>query len=426
MSVVRGLRLLLTIWMLCGSQALGTERIEYRVPEGLAYQFEFSDELRSTLEVSGAGQAATFEQHLVQTLSGAAEVLRVEAGRPVELRVRFDAASGTVLSMNGMPQPQPFALAGQTVTVQLAGDAVIRVSTPAGQVISLDDAALDQVATAVVLREALLPERPVGVGDRWEADFTDPDGSVRPKLAMTLRSFADQDGRSVALVFGEGRLAGRQAAMTMQGPLSGTIALDLTTGMPLRTELSGVVEIAGRVSEAGVEVEMQGGGPLTRRSRLRLNEPVRSGAIGQRSSSDRAPSTPRPKQNQATPGGNAGDRRLVGQFGGEAVAGGGDTGAYVNTQLSWIFRADGRVFFGSQAHYAASERDYNGDLEWAAGGQTAADTDSGNWTAKEGILSIEWDDGRTMRVAYGFEPDGSLVFRNAQTRKLINFYKRLR
>ena len=120
------------------------------------------------------------------------------------------------------------------------------------------------------------------------------------------------------------------------------------------------------------------------------------------------------------------DPRLVGMFAGEAIAGGGDSGIYVNTRLVYVLNPDGTLHYGAQSHFSASDRDYNGDLIYTASGSSDGSVESGRWSAGNGFLTINWDSGQRSYFAYGFEPDGSLVLRNPQTRKLINFYSRVR
>ena len=133
---------------------------------------------------------------------------------------------------------------------------------------------------------------------------------------------------------------------------------------------------------------------------------------------------PAPKPKPRAPVATADDPRLVGVYKGETIAG-GDTGTYTNTQLNWVFQPDGTVLYGAISHYSASERDYNGDLEWTATGNTGETADRGRWSAADGILTIQWDSGERSRFAYSFY-DGMLVYRNPQTRKLINYYPRIK
>ncbi len=139
-------------------------------------------------------------------------------------------------------------------------------------------------------------------------------------------------------------------------------------------------------------------------------------------------SAPSPAGSPAAGGGAAesDDPRLVGMFAGEALAGGGGSGVYVNTQLVYVLNADGTVYYGAQSHFNAVERDVNGNTRWSATGNTDGSVQGGRWSARGGFLTVRWDSGERSFFAYGFEPDGSLVLRDPTTRKLINFYRRVR
>jgi hypothetical protein len=118
------------------------------------------------------------------------------------------------------------------------------------------------------------------------------------------------------------------------------------------------------------------------------------------------------------------DRRLIGRFAGEAIT--RQPGVYVNTQLVTVLNPDGTAYYGAKSAFSMSKRDYNGDLIWSADRESSANVQKGTWTARGGYLTIRWTTGSVSRFAYGFEPDGTLALRNAQTRKLINIYKRVR
>lgn len=128
------------------------------------------------------------------------------------------------------------------------------------------------------------------------------------------------------------------------------------------------------------------------------------------------------------PGGSqpsaVGDPRLVGMFRGETISRG--EGIYINTQLVYALGADGVVHYGAQSHLNASQRDIDGNLIYTANGQSDGSMQRGRWQAQGGMLTIQWDAGGRSVFAYGIEPDGALVLRNPQTRKLINFFPRVR
>lgn len=118
------------------------------------------------------------------------------------------------------------------------------------------------------------------------------------------------------------------------------------------------------------------------------------------------------------------DQRLVGRFRGESIASG--EGIYVNTQLVWAFNPDGTVLYGAQSAMSASERDHDGNLTWSATGTSNGSMSTGRWSTDSGFLTLTWSDGSVGRFLYGFEPDGSLVYRNPVTRELVNFYAPVR
>ena len=133
---------------------------------------------------------------------------------------------------------------------------------------------------------------------------------------------------------------------------------------------------------------------------------------------------PQHQQQQAQGRHGGGDRRLVGVYRGETISGG--EGTALNTQLNWTFQADGTVLYGAQSHFNMNQRDYNLNQQWVAGGRTSGNTERGRWSTSGKKLTIKWDSGEVSQFRYGFEPNGSLVFRNARTGKLINFYPRIR
>ena len=118
------------------------------------------------------------------------------------------------------------------------------------------------------------------------------------------------------------------------------------------------------------------------------------------------------------------DAHILGRFRGESLASG--DGVYVNTQLIYAFNANGTVLYGAQSAMSASKRDHTGQLEWTATGGTGSSMEKGTFTTKGGILTIRWEAGTRSTFAYSFEPDGSLVLRHPHTKKLINFYPRVR
>lgn len=121
---------------------------------------------------------------------------------------------------------------------------------------------------------------------------------------------------------------------------------------------------------------------------------------------------PQPRNVPQTGGG--GDLKLVGRYRGST-----DTVNGFTTHLDWQFNADGTVQYGAlglvNMHVGRTR----------AGGLTGRDVDHGVWKTSNGRLQIQWQDGDTTDVLYSFY-DNQLVFRNPHTKKLINYYPRVR
>lgn len=559
------------------ASAVAAERIEFRIPAGFTYTFDNVTDSTSVLDVSADGQRMSVEQEMKQRIRGSVEVLESSGGIPARVRIRFDPSSGSTMTSNGATEESPFALAGQTVEVAVENEQVVSIVDANGRDVMLDEETRGVVTELAVAEQAMLPGRPVQAGDEWLADFAREDRPLTPRLNMQVAGFGEQGGRRIARLDADGTLSGTQQGMGMNGRMSGPIIMDLQTGLPLSSRLSGSIAVDGVVDQNGTPVTITG----TQNVTISSNAQIGAGAGGAPALSERAAVVEAPQDWQefrhssgatlshpsnwrseerpegvliqppdaaaaemilvtgvptngttdpaapdvgayldaslwqmlpglkrtggpqrveaakaqgalyryagslpdgtnvaydvyvtiengvalslsalappdtmrartptlerifgsmklgaapvasapaasggSTPTGD--DPRLVGMFGGEALAGGADMGVYMNTQLVYVLNADGTLHYGAQSHFSSSERDYEGNLKWTATGNTAGSVQSGRWSAKGGFLTILWDSGERSYFAYGFEPDGSLVLRNPTTRKLINFYSRIR
>ncbi|MEM1263655.1 MAG: hypothetical protein AAGH76_14740 [Pseudomonadota bacterium] len=387
--------------------------LSYRIPDGLTYSFSETSSSDNRLTIAGGGQQGDVRQQITTTLAGQATVISTAEGRPTRLQITFSPDSATVITVNGAAETVPYNLAGQTVDVAVRGDTIASVSR-SGQVVELGTKDLDALTPFVVFHHSLLPGRRVDLGDSWPAKFASQDGSTQTALTVGVTGI---DATGLVALSTAGTVTHTAAGTSANGKITGTMAIDAATGLPRTSLANGTVIVASTMQQAGQTMTINGKGTLKLDRRLTPGAIAATGAVATSSSAGvgNAPTAPV----------GGGDQRLVGIFGGESI-GGGEYGAYSNTQLKWVFNPDGRVFFGSKAHWHASERDYNQNLEWTAHGETAADTDQGTWQADGQLLTIRWSNGNVSRYAYGFEPNGALVFRNARTKKLINFYNRLR
>lgn len=403
--------------------------IEYRVPEGLQYSFQQVYVLDSTLNLSGGGQSMTAQQQVRTQLDGRATVLRVQNGKPAQLRVRFGPSSGTQITLNGAVTPQPFPLAGQDVVITVQNERVVSIAPAGGGPGVADPALADLISPVVVFEDSLRPGRPVGVGEQWPAQIVESGGTGQTNMTLQVAGFEQRGNRPAARLQAQGVTWSNANGFSMNGPVSAAILVDVATGLPLETNGMATVQMSGATVQNGQPVQITGTGRINTQVRLALGNdtlpalPPVAGPQGQLPQAQAPASQRRPQTRpQARPDL---DPRVVGVFQGEAMAGSVDIEIIVNTQLWWVFRDDGIVYYGAKTYFSASRRDYDQELEWTAHGNTAGNVAKGRWRTDGRILSIQWDDGRSMRVAYGIEPDGTLVFRNANTGKLINYFPRV-
>ena len=412
------------------------ETLRYDIPVGFSYSFQELSAMESALTISGGGQQMPVQRLTQSTIRGEARVLASEGGKPTQLELRFDPASASQITVNGQPQQSPFALAGQTIKVRISNDEIVEVQSADGWSMPLDPSTRSAVEPFVLFHDAVLPGRRVGVGDAWPATISTSGGNMKNDLTYAVSDFSMASGVPVADLDWRGTVTSTMPGSQMQGDVAGTARIDLKTGIALEAGGAGKVRINGEMSEAGQTYRITGQGDIalqrwfaygrTQLPAISMPSPVQSQPAW-----PQQPQQPQPAAEPAWPQSapqsqqrGGGDPRLVGVFKGESVY--YNHGVGTNTQLYWVFDGAGGVYYGAQTHWMASARDYNLDLVWTAGGVTDPNADRGTWQADGTFLTIQWEDGNTGRFAYGFEPNGALVFRNPQTRKLINFYDRVR
>ena len=399
--------------------------LEYAVPQGLSYSFSETQAMQSQLTLSLAtGQSMPVTQMVQSQVAGTVTVLAVENGKPVRVQMNFAPDSGTVVTMNGAPTPAAFPLAGQEAIVTIRNEDVVSVERPGAGPVQLESTDLDFIRSAVVLEDALLPGRAVGVGDRWDTTLHPAGGNNEIQLQLAVSGFGNGGGRAQVGLQANGSMRSVEDGTTVTGTVTSSHLVDLATGIPVQSEVSGPVQISGSTVMQGQTVQINGYGQIASQQVITLGggAPQATPRMAQ-PAQPAQPQRPAPNPRAQQPSGG-GDQRLVGAFKGESIASG--DGVYVNTQLVWIFEPNGRAYYGSQAHFAASERDYNGDLDWSATGRSDESGDYGRWSTNGNILTIQWDDGDTSRFKYSFYTNGELVFRNPNTDKLINLFPRVR
>lgn len=558
-------------------------RLAYRVPVGHAYRFEERSSSAINLRITARGQTADTQQTSKGTMRGTVAVLAVRGGMPSELRVDFEEDLGQTATSFGQAQPMVlFPFSGRTVRVSIdeAGKLDLEAADDLGPLPAYSPQDLDTLKDLVVPDPDFPPVDPVGVGSKWTATLDQDEPGSELQMEFEVVRFTKIDGVRIAVLNATGTLDQQQSDNEFMAEVSGTVYVDLATGLPIRSELSGPVTTRGVITQDGQAFTIVGSGTISQTSSqvplLVTEQPATSRTTEARGAEADAPPTVEgwstfvepttgiqfqhpsswrvrgeqrslyivpddfdentelvmagvssadgatkasdpsvaesisqvmdymlpnnrqigqpepletfrgdgamyryrgtlpdgrtahvaalvciddgmalgfsvfasqdllerrlptlrkmlatfhvPARKPAMPGEGAqtDDRRLIGMFGGEAIAGGGDAGVYVNTRLVYALGADGVLLYGAQSAMTASDRDHTGELRWTASGQTAGNVQRGRWSASGGMLSVAWDGGGRSVFAYGFEPDGSLVLRDPRTRELINFFERIR
>jgi hypothetical protein len=259
--------------------AATAETIRFNITPGLTYAFDRGSTVDLALELSGGGQKMEAAQRAVESIRGTVEILAAENGRPTRARVSFDPASLTVTTFMGQEQRTPFALAGRTVVLSLAGTELrgLEPEDGAPPLPELDPAVRRAIADVVAADDAMLPKTPVDVGDSWTAEPRRPGDQIHPSLRYRVREFTERNGRRVAVLECRGTLVGTQPGVDLKGTVSGPTLLDLETGLMLEGTLTGSLTSSGVVDQGGVSVFIFGQGTIEQSARLTI-PPVAGGS----------------------------------------------------------------------------------------------------------------------------------------------------
>ncbi len=359
--------------LLVAGVARAAETIRFAIPAGLSYRFEQSSTMDLDVAVDMDGRRMSDRQRIVQTLRGTATILASEDGRPTRARIAFDRASGGSTTMMNQEMPQPFALAGRTVELALDGTRVLALEPPAGDppLPTIDLATQRTIADVVAADAEMLPDGPVAVGDTWTARPRRAGDQVHPTLTFRVERFADRDGRRVAELSVEGRLASATDAMQLDGRVTGPSVVDLATGLTLESRLSGRLTTASEMAQGGMTMRMNGQGTVEQAARVTLDAGAVAGGPSPAGGGDDAPA-PAP----------SGDATLDGTWTGDGLE----------------MRVEGDAVRLTMGELAVA-----GELEERAGGrfggrfmhQGATFPFTGTWTGDEATFTTG---GRTYRL----------------------------
>lgn len=241
--------------------ARGQHTLRYSIEPGLTYRFEQTVSMQMDLEMQSGWQQMQVDQASDQVTRGSIEVLEVEGGVTSRARVIFDRDSGTTMTSSVMPQPQrtAFELAGRTVLASIGPGGTLTITDEDGDPLrGLMPDTTQLVRSLAIPDAAFPPKQPIQVGDAWTARLGSASDPVRPEYTFTLKSV--EDGR--AELTAQGRIASEAEGITFAAELAGDVAVDVRTGLPIASTLSGPLTSGGEANNGGVVTTIKGSGTI--------------------------------------------------------------------------------------------------------------------------------------------------------------------
>ncbi len=282
--------------------------LRQNVPPGTEVRFSERMTFDVDMTMNMNGQQQNMQQKIDGQMSGTMKVLESQNGKPTKAQLTFAQDSGIQTTTMGQQQPQPFPLAGRTVTVTRDAGGQITVEPPA----QLDQATLEQLGNMLDVNDDILPGRAVAVGDTWQPPADAAQGFIpgmTPQAQLRLTGFSQQNGREVAQLQMEMRGQGDMQGVNSQFQASGPIVIDVETGIALSSSLTGTLTMKGQQQQAGMVANVDGTG------RLQSNNTGTILVVGQGGGGNVMPEPAVMDENQPPLGGNnpvAGE--LVGKY----------------------------------------------------------------------------------------------------------------
>jgi hypothetical protein len=201
------------------------------------------------------------------------EVTEVRDGVAVGQRVTFGSDCWSAIKENDKKaKKQPLFFAGTTMDIRLTRDGTVTVNA-LGRPGPED---LQRLRNAMKWQGAMFPNRPVAIGEQWRSDealraMTNlaPEDDV--STAFALQGVRAQDGRDVANVALAARVITRYQGMRVAINYRGTVVVDMATGVTLKADLNGQLQVAGNTrDDKAKKLKVSGGGKLSYHSIARL------------------------------------------------------------------------------------------------------------------------------------------------------------
>jgi hypothetical protein len=195
---------------------------------------------------------------------GAEEVLEATDGKPVKLKRRYTAnRNAFTIEAAGVNQVKRSALVGHILTIEM------KDGKPVATCEGGDEKELKKEKMGEEIDEALLPGKPVNVGDSWEGDpeqakkaFAPDDGVVEEaSVSCKLEGVEEKFGQKCAKVIVKIAIkatgkddAGQKTKtkITLEGP----VWFGMTAGRSLGMELEGKMEMNGSANGQPMKIEI--------------------------------------------------------------------------------------------------------------------------------------------------------------------------
>lgn len=267
--------------------ARAQEALRYDIPVGHTWAFEEVSQTNLVLTITGGGQNFDARQTGTGLMKGTITVLAVREGVPTSARIAFDPASGRESTSMGQAQPRaPFALAGRTVLLNVGQDGAFTIepahgtddtdaADDAGPLPELTEDDRLSVKELVVPDPGFPPSGPIEAGSRWTATLASDRENTTLEMAFEVLGFTQVDGVRLVRLSARGTYKREEEGSTVSADLTGTMLVDMATGLPARTNLTGPVTTRSTLEQQGIAYTLRGTGTLTQRG---SQQPVRPGA----------------------------------------------------------------------------------------------------------------------------------------------------
>lgn len=230
--------------------------IQYDLEPGLKYEFEQTTTTQLEMIIEAGGQRMNASESSRQVASGWVEVVEVAEGRTRVARIYFGADDLIESSSSFSPQPErtPFELAGRTVLVTASPDGSITIAPDIGDQSPLPPLSPDAEETVrglAIPDPAFPPEDPVGVGDSWTTKLGHRDDEIHPPYTFTVLELKTNEQTPSARLKATANFEAEQDGATFSVELAGEVLVDLRTGLPVESTMSGPMKVHGSSDMGG-------------------------------------------------------------------------------------------------------------------------------------------------------------------------------